>query len=121
MTSSRIIASAPVGVVFADRDGVIRIWNEAASKPLGYPPEQAIGSRLDLFIPPEHHDRHWAGFNHAIAAGRTRGDGERLRLPAVHRNGDRLEIEGDFGIVLTEDGQAIGVAGLLRRSQPATG
>ena len=38
-------------MVFADRDGFIRIWNEAASKLLGYAPEQAIGRRVDLFIP----------------------------------------------------------------------
>ena len=71
-TALRIIASSPVAVVFADRDGVIRIWNEAASKLLGYAPEQAIGRRVDLFIPPEYHELHWAGFNRAVACGRTR-------------------------------------------------
>ena len=118
--ASLIIASAPVGVVFADRDGVIRIWNEAASQLLGYRSEQALGSRLDVFIPPEHHRRHWAGFQRAIAAGHTEGDGQRLRLPAVHLSGDLVEIEGDFGIGLSEDGQAIGVAALLRRPLPGT-
>ncbi len=112
-TALRIIASSPVAVVFADRDGVIRIWNEAASKLLGYAPEQAIGRRVDLFIPPEYHVLHWAGFNRAVTCGRTRNPGEGLRLPAMHRTGDLIEIEGSFGIVFDEDGQAVGVAGLL--------
>ena len=113
-TALRLIASSTVAVVFADRDGVIRIWNEAASKLLGYAPEQAIGRRVDLFIPPEYHELHWAGFNRAVACGRTRNPGEGLRLPAMHRTGDRIEIEGSCGITLDEDGQAVGVAGLLR-------
>jgi hypothetical protein len=121
LTALRIIASTPVAVVFADRDGVIRIWNEGASKLLGYAREHAIGSRVDLFIPPEYHEQHWAGFNRAVAAGDTRNPGEGLLLPAVHRNGERIEIEGDFGVVRTEDGQTMGVAGLLRRAEPGLG
>jgi PAS domain S-box-containing protein len=49
-TALRIIASSPVAVVFADRDGVIRIWNEAASKLLGYAPEQAIGRAVPSML-----------------------------------------------------------------------
>jgi PAS domain S-box-containing protein len=105
-TALRIIASSPVAVVFADRDGVIRIWNKAASKLLGYAPEPAIGRRVDLFIPPpEYHELQWAGFNRAVTCGRTRNPGEGLRLPAMHRTGDRIEIEGSFGIVFGEDGK----------------
>jgi PAS domain S-box-containing protein len=116
-TALRIIASTPVAVVFANRDGVIRIWNEGASKLLGYAPEQAIGHRVDLFIPPEYHELHWAGFDRAVACGHTRNPGEGLRLPAIHRTGDRIEIAGTFGIVFDEDGQAVGVAGLLTKAE----
>ena len=115
-TALRIIASTPVAVVFADRDGVIRMWNEAASKLLGYAPEQAIGRRVDLFIPPEYHELHWAGFNRAVACGSFKNPEEGLRLPAMHRAGNRIEIEGSFGIVFDEDGQAVGVAGLLTKA-----
>jgi len=82
----------------------------------GYAPEQAIGRRVDLFIPPEYHELHSAGFNRAVACGCTRNPGECLRLPAMHRTGDRIEIEGSFGIVFDEDGQAVGVAGLLTKA-----
>jgi hypothetical protein len=34
----------------------------------------------------------------------------------MHRTGDRIAIEGSFGIVFDEDGQAVGVAGLLTKA-----
>jgi PAS domain S-box-containing protein len=88
-TALRTIASSPVALVFADRDGANRIWNEAASKLLGYAPEQAIGRRVGLFIPPGYHELHWAGFNRAVACGRTGSPG---------------------------DAEAVGVAGLLTKA-----
>ena len=54
-----VLDSAPDAFVTLDRDGVIRSWNSAAERMLGWPSEEAIGTTMRaLIIPPEFRDRH---------------------------------------------------------------
>jgi len=46
----RIVETVGDAVIFADRDGIIRLWNRAAEGIFGYPEEEAIGQSLDLII-----------------------------------------------------------------------
>src|SRR3954451_17697192 len=68
--ATRILAATAAAVVFADRDGIVRVWNAGAEQLLGYPAGHAIGRRIDLIVPPEYRELHWAGFDRAIATGR---------------------------------------------------
>jgi PAS domain S-box-containing protein len=36
-----VVERAPEGIIFADRKGVIQIWNSAAAELFGYLPEEA--------------------------------------------------------------------------------
>ena len=38
-----LVDQSPDGVIFVDRQGIIRIWNNAAAALFGYLPEEAIG------------------------------------------------------------------------------
>jgi PAS domain S-box-containing protein len=48
-------------IVVADTDGVIVHWNAGAERLFGHSPEDAVGQSLDLIVPDEFRDRHWAG------------------------------------------------------------
>ena len=38
-----VVEQAPDGIIVADREGVIQIWNSAAAELFGYLPEEVVG------------------------------------------------------------------------------
>jgi len=112
--STKILALAPDAIMFADREGIIRLWNQGAERIFGCQAEQAIGQSLDLIIPEKLRERHWEGYHKTMATGETRYGTEMLAVPAMHQNGSRISTE--FSIVLLQDesGQPIGVAAIMR-------
>lgn len=113
----RIVADAGEAVLFADAEGVIRLWNDAAEAIFGYSADEAIGSSLDIIVPTDYRNAHWAGFHAAIDRGRTTGDAvvDRTIVPARHADGGRITIETSGATVVTDDGGTpIGVFNLIR-------
>ncbi|GIX49399.1 MAG: hypothetical protein KatS3mg131_3610 [Candidatus Tectimicrobiota bacterium] len=47
----QLVAQAPEAILFADREGIIRLWNAGAEAMFGYRAEEALGQSLDLIIP----------------------------------------------------------------------
>jgi PAS domain S-box-containing protein len=111
----RIVEDAPDAIIFADRDGVIRLWNAGAQAVLGYQPEEALGQTLDLIVPERLRERHWEGFRRVMATGVTRyGRDQLLAVPAIGKDGGRISVE--FSIVMLRDaaGDPLGIAAILR-------
>jgi PAS domain S-box-containing protein len=111
----RIVEDAPDAIIFADRDGVIRLWNAGAQAVFGYQTEEALGQTLDLIIPERLRERHWEGYRRVMATGVTRyGRGQLLAVPAVGKGGGRISVE--FSIVMLRDaiGDPVGIAAVLR-------
>ena len=111
----RIVEDAPDVIIFADREGVIRLWNAGAQAVFGYQPEEALGKTLDLIVPERLRERHWEGFRRVMATGVTRyGREELLAVPAVGKDGGRISVE--FSIVMLRDaaGEPLGIAAILR-------
>jgi PAS domain S-box-containing protein len=48
-----LVKSIPVPVAVIDTDGIVKRWNRAAEKTLGYTAEEVIGERDSLFINPD--------------------------------------------------------------------
>ena len=69
----QIVDQAQDAMIFADRDGVIRLWNAGAEAVFGYRTEEAVGRTLDLIIPTQLRARHWAGYRQVMATGPTVG------------------------------------------------
>ena len=110
-----IVEQAPDGVIVADRDGVIRLWNRGAELIFGYRAEEALGRTLDLIIPERLRQRHWDGYRRVMESGQTRYSGrELLAVPALRQDGARISLE--FSIVLLEgpDGEPSGTAAIIR-------
>lgn len=112
---TNIVENAGDAVIFADTEGTIRFWNEAAERVFGYSTAEALGDSLDIIIPDKLTERHWAGYSQAMQRGHTAYEvGEVLAVPAVRKNDDRISVE--FTVSLLQDAQddIVGVAAIVR-------
>lgn len=109
-----ILQGTDDAVVFADREGVIRLWNPAAEAMFGYPADEALGSTLDLIVPERFRERHWAGYREVMGSGVTRYAGRLLAVPAQRRDGERISVEFTVTLVTAEAGEVEGVAAIVR-------
>ena len=79
-------------LVLAEPSGVIRAWNPGAEALFGHAAADAIGRTLDLIVPPEYRERHWAGIRAAMAAGNGNIDHSSFNIPALHRDGTVIRV-----------------------------
>jgi PAS domain S-box-containing protein len=109
-----IIEGTQDAIIFADREGIIQLWNAGAEAMFGYHPEEAVGQSLDLIIPEQLKARHWEGYHKVMATGVTRYGREVLAVPARRKDGTRISIE--FTIVMVRDGanDVAGTAAIIR-------
>jgi PAS domain S-box-containing protein len=112
--ASELLAQLPDAMIHADRNGVIRVWNAAAARVFGHEAGQAIGQSLDLIIPEDFRERHWTGWERALAAGATQYVGQSLPTRAMRANGEPIMVELSFAIALDEHGEATGAIATAR-------
>jgi PAS domain S-box-containing protein len=110
----RIVAQMPEAVIWADREGIIQLWNRGAESVFGYTAAEAVGQSLDLIIPDDLRDRHWTGYHRAIAAGRTRLGARALPTRALRKGGERIYVELSFAVIHDEAEAAIGALAVGR-------
>ena len=110
----RIVEHTQEAIIYADRDGLIQLWNQGAKAMFGYEGEEAIGHSLDLIIPERLRGRHWQGYRQVMETGITRYGSEVLAVPAVRKDGQRLSIEFTIVLMQDTDGTPIGTAALIR-------
>lgn len=113
-----IVEHAPDALIYADREGVIRVWNRAAESIFGYGAAEALGRSLDLVIPERLRGAHWAGYRAALASGRTKHAGRALTTRAVHKNGSKLYLDLSFSLVRDAAGAVVGALALGRVTAP---
>ena len=101
-------------VVMCDRDGVIRFWNGAAEHLFGFTRTDALGKSLDLIIPERLRQRHWAGYDKAMASGETSPGRDLLRVPALHQDGRTISIAFTVGLLFGPEGKVTGIAAVIR-------
>jgi PAS domain S-box-containing protein len=111
--ASLLFEQAPGGIIFADRDGVIRAWNAAAERIFGFRREHAVGQSLDLIIPEQFREAHWRGYRRAIEEASTKYEGRHMPTRSHRADGSTLYVELSFSIV-TEGGRAIGALAHVR-------
>ena len=110
----RIVETVGDAVVFADRDGIIRLWNQAAEGIFGYTEEETIGQSLDLIIPERQRELHWKGYGKAMLNGATKYGSEKLSVPAVTKDGERISIEFTINLLRDGDGKVLGPVAVVR-------
>lgn len=111
---SQILHQAPDAILYADREGIIRLWNKGAERIFGFSAAEAIGQSLDLIIPEKLRGRHWEGYHQTMATGETRYGTAMLSVPATHQSGSRLSTEFSIVMLKDEQGKPLGVAAIMR-------
>lgn len=110
----QIVQNAQDAIVFADRDGIIRLWNSGAEAMFGYRAEEAVGQTLDLIIPERLRGRHWEGYRKVMATGVTRYGREVLKVPGIRKDGTRVSLEFTVILLRDETGHLLGPAAIIR-------
>lgn len=103
-----LVAQAPDAMIFAGTDGIIQVWNTAATELFGFPAEKAIGQNLDIIIPESFRERHWTGFDRALAAGESKYRGQSLPTRAMRAGGEQFYVELSFAIIKDASGTVVG-------------
>ena len=113
--AKRILVGSPDAVLVTDRDGTIIFWNASAERIFGFPSADAIGHSLDIIIPDRFRERHWDGWEKAMATGVTRyDDGRLLAVPALRKDGQKISIEFSIQLLKDPDGRIEWVAAIVR-------
>lgn len=110
----QIVEGAQDAIIFADRDGIIRLWNSGAEGIFGYSAGEALGQSLDLIVPEKMRKRHWQGYNKVMATGKTRYGKETLAVPAITKGDSRISIEFTIVLVTSDSGEPLGTAAVIR-------
>ena len=110
----RIVADSQDAVIFADREGIIRLWNRGAEEMFGFPAVEALGQSLDLIIPENLRDRHNRGYQKAMASGSSKYTRDLLAVPARRRDGTRISVEFTVVLVRGEGGEILGTGAIIR-------
>jgi PAS domain S-box-containing protein len=109
-----IVEDSPLAILFADRDGRIRLWNAGAEALFGFTADEVMGQSMDLIIPERQRARHWEGWERVMASGVTRYGRDALAVPATRKDGSRISIEFNILLVRTAAGEILGAAALIR-------
>ena len=112
--SRQIVEKAADAIIFADEEGIIRLWNAGAEDIFGYPAEEALGQSLDLIVPEKLRERHWEGYRKVMATGKTKYGKETLAVPAITKDDNRISIEFTIVLVTNDSGEPLGTAAIIR-------
>ncbi len=107
----RCVADA---LIFADREGYVRVWNPGAEAIFGYTEAEAMGQRLDLIIPERFRAAHWAAFDRAVSTGQTKYGREALTTKSFTKDGADLYLDLSFALVTDETGEVVGAVAMAR-------
>ena len=113
--AARIVAGSPEAILFADREGVIRLWNAGAEAIFGWTEAETVGRSMDLIIPERLRTRHWDGWKRVMQTGVTRyGGGDLLAVPALRKDGSTISIEFSIQLLRDDAGAILGPVAVIR-------
>lgn len=109
-----IVQNTADAVIFADREGRIRLWNRGAELIFGHAAAEALGQSLDIIIPERLRDAHWQAFDRSLETGEMKYVDRVLTTRSMHRDGRKLYVDLSFGLVRDEDGSVAGAFAIGR-------
>ena len=110
----QIVEHSQDAILFADRNGIIGLWNAGAEVLFGHTAAEARGQSLDLIIPEKLRQRHWDGYRRVMETGESRYGKELLKVPAVRKDGSRISVEFTIMLVRNRRNEIIGTAAIIR-------
>jgi len=110
----RILAESRDAIIFADKEGRIRLWNTGAEAMFGYRAAEVIGQDLAVIIPENLRDRHNQGYQRVMATGASRYATELLAVPGLKKDGTRISLEFTITLIKDDRGAVLGAAAIIR-------
>jgi PAS domain S-box-containing protein len=104
----RIVEVSSEAIIFADREGLIRLWNRGAERIFGYTSAEVDGRSLDIIIPEHLRRAHWDAYRDSVATGHTKHADRVLTTRSMHKNGERRYVDLSFGLVKDANGSVLG-------------
>ncbi|PZQ61776.1 MAG: bifunctional diguanylate cyclase/phosphodiesterase [Sphingomonas taxi] len=89
----QISATSPDGIMCADDTGTITFWNAAAERLFGFTAQEAVGSDIDIIVPPTMRGGHGRGLTRVAHGGAPRLVGTTVQLDAIRKDGTEFPIE----------------------------
>jgi PAS domain S-box-containing protein len=109
-----IVDNTQEAIIFADREGLIRLWNTGAEAIFGCTAAEVLGQSLELIIPERLREQHRHGYRRVIATGVTQYDRKLLAVPATRKDGARISLEFTVVVIRGINQDILGVAAILR-------
>ena len=109
----QIVEKAADAIIFADKEGIIRLWNSGAESIFGYSADEVLSQSLDLIVPEKLRDRHWEGYRRVMATGKTKYGKETLAVPATKKGDNRISIEFTIVLLTNDSGEPLGTAAII--------
>jgi PAS domain S-box-containing protein len=109
-----MVEESPIAMIFADPEGVIRLWNSGAEVMFGYHAEEVLGQTMDFLIPERHRARHWEGYRRTMETGITKYGRQILAVPALAKDGRRISIEFNIALLRAPTGEVLGAAAMIQ-------
>jgi len=114
MIYQQIIENSQDAILFANRDGIIDLWNSGAEAIFGYTKEEVQGKSLDLIVPEKLRQRHWDGYQKVMKTGKSRYGKELLKVPAIRKDGTSISVEFTIVLVRNQRNEIMGTAAIIR-------
>ncbi len=110
----RLVMESQDAIIFADRDGIVRLWNAGAEAMFGYRAAEMEGENLERIIPESLRARHNQGYHQVMATGESKYATELLAVPGLRKDGARISLEFTITLIKNEQGAVLGAAAILR-------
>ena len=110
----RIVAESRDAIIFADKDGLIRLWNAGAEAMFGYRASEMEGQSLERIIPEALRARHNEGFRRVMTSGESRYAADLLAVPGLRQDGVRISLEFTITLIKDDGGEVLGAAAIIR-------
>jgi PAS domain S-box-containing protein len=109
-----IVDNTQEAIIFADHEGMIRLWNIGAETIFGYTASEVLGQSLELIIPERLRAQHRVGYRRVMATGVTQYARKLLAVPATRKDGARISLEFTVTLIRGADREIVGIAAILR-------
>ena len=88
-----VVHTAPDGIVLADGDGKIILWNSMAERLFGYAEGEVLGQPLAIIMPAEHRESHQRGLERVKVTGVSSLAGKTIEVYGLRKDGSEFPIE----------------------------
>ncbi len=104
-------------IVMVDRAGVIRVWSPGAERLFGHDAANVLGQTLDLIVPENYRERHWAGFLAATSTGRTKLEQPAANIPIACKDGTVVRFPGRLLLLRDAHNDVVGAMGIFTTNE----